>query len=681
MFAEEIKLIEDKKYYEAVVKLQSFLSSDNEKIRAEVNYFLGYIHTRWDYKAKKSKLAMRYLYNNLNSSYPHPFAYVLYADVAEDANVAINYLNRGRQLFPKDPMIYMKLFQLSLDKNAVIETIQESGLNDSILLGKVISYLLSSNQWDKVHRFIFRIFNGNVLSAEDNSYLRLIEAYANLFKNTPNYQKAQMIFEELISWDIDNRFAYSHFLGLIFSYINLENYKKATELFDRIPISNIIHDFDDMLYPLGININFESIYCTIFKKITNFFNKDLLRKNKAKVLYSMYLYYPSEIYDIYRYKKSDALILSKYLKLNFNKKVATVLFNMRCHFGQFKEAYEILWDFLKNYENPNDSDIYISQIFDHVLEDDLLCIASYTIDCFQKEEFNEKMFVESIFSEMIIRMHSLNLFEHIRNISQFILISDILDSECAFECAFAYGKDNHFRSIEIYEGIIKREPNNTSCINNLGVQYEHRGNLYDALDCYEKANTLHPSEPIYNNNLKRINKLIQDELELDVSHIIDIVSIDSLEEIGYTIGFCKKIYSINDKIMRDILLRDLKECAFAIVAQQDKLASIMCGSIIEALLMYKIVENNISKYDISEISKKKNAVNYNVNDMGLNELLFVAHKEKLINTNSYHLAHYVKDYRNIVHPAKEKRIKEKINHENVLMMWSVLKRILNELLA
>ena len=436
-----------------------------------------------------------------------------------------------------------------------------------------------------------------------------------------------------------------------------------------------------MLYPLGININFESIYCTIFKKITNFFNKDLLRKNKAKVLYSMYLYYPSEIYDIYRYKKSDALILSKYLKLNFNKKVATVLFNMRCHFGQFKEAYEILWDFLKNYENPNDSDIYISQIFDHVLEDDLLCIASYTIDCFQKEEFNEKMFVESIFSEMIIRMHSLNLFEHIRNISQFILISDILDSECAFECAFAYGKDNHFRSIEIYEGIIKREPNNTSCINNLGVQYEHRGNLYDALDCYEKANTLHPSEPIYNNNLKRINKLIQDELELDVSHIIDIVSIDSLEEIGYTIGFCKKIYSINDKIMRDILLRDLKECAFAIVAQQDKLASIMCGSIIEALLMYKIVENNISKYDISEISKKKNAVNYNVNDMGLNELLFVAHKEKLINTNSYHLAHYVKDYRNIVHPAKEKRIKEKINHENVLMMWSVLKRILNELLA
>lgn len=107
----------------------------------------------------------------------------------------------------------------------------------------------------------------------------------------------------------------------------------------------------------------------------------------------------------------------------------------------------------------------------------------------------------------------------------------------------------------------------------------------------------------------------------------------------------------------------------------------MCGSIIEALLMYKISECDISKYDISEISKKKNAKNYDVSDMGLNELLFVAHKEKLINTSSFRLAHYVRDYRNIIYPAKEKRIKEAVNHENVLTMWSVLKRILNELLT
>ena len=681
MFAEEIKLIEDKKYDEAVAKLQPFLSSDNEKIRAEVNYILGYIHTRWDYKAKNSKLAMRYLYNNLNSSYSHSFAYVLYADVAEDTNVAINYLKKGIQRFPREPMIYSKLLQHSLDKNTIIDAIQESGLNDPVLLGEVISYLLSSNQWNKVNRFIFRICNGNELSTEEYAYLNLIDAYANLFRNIPNYQKAQMTFEELITWDVDNQFAYSHFLGLIYSYINLGNYDKAIEFFDRIPISNAIYDFNDMPYPLGIEINFESIYCTIFKEITKFFYKDSLRKNKSKVLYSMYLYYPSEINSIYRYKKSDALLLSKYLKSNFNKSVATALFNMRCHFRQFKEAYEILWEFLKNYENPNNSDIYISQIFDNILEEDLLYIASHTIDYLQKEDFDEKMFVESIFSEMIIRMHSLKLYESIRNISQFISISDILGSKCAFECAFAYGTENHLRSIEIYEGIIKRNPNSMSCINNLGVQYEHKGNFYDALNCYEKAVSLCPSEPIYNNNLKRICKLIHDELELDICHSTEGISVDTLEEIGYTIDLCKKIYSISDEVMRDIILRDLKECAFAIVAKQDKLASIMCGSIIEALLMYKISECDISKYDISEISKKKNATNYDVSDMGLNELLFVAHKEKLINTSSFRLAHYVRDYRNIIHPAKEKRIKEEVNHENVLTMWSVLKRILNELLT
>ena len=156
---------------------------------------------------------------------------------------------------------------------------------------------------------------------------------------------------------------------------------------------------------------------------------------------------------------------------------------------------------------------------------------------------------------------------------------------------------------------------------------------------------------------------------------------DMLDQlIADTIDFCKTIHFIDDTTMRDILARDLRECAVAIVARQDKLASIMCGSIIEALLMCKITERGISKYDISEISKAKTANNYVVSSMSLSELLYVARQEDLITINSYRLGHYIRDYRNIVHPAKEKRMKEEINHENVLMMWSVLKRISGELL-
>lgn len=83
---------------------------------------------------------------------------------------------------------------------------------------------------------------------------------------------------------------------------------------------------------------------------------------------------------------------------------------------------------------------------------------------------------------------------------------------------------------------------------------------------------------------------------------------------------------------------------------------------------------------IKRISKSKRASNYPINEMALNELLFVAEKESIIEKNTYHLGHYIRDYRNVVHPAKEVRINEGISHGNVETMWAVLKRLIEELL-
>ena len=60
-------------------------------------------------------------------------------------------------------------------------------------------------------------------------------------------------------------------------------------------------------------------------------------------------------------------------------------------------------------------------------------------------------------------------------------------------------------------------------------------------------------------------------------------------------------------------------------------------------------------------------------------MLYVADKEGLLDKNSYHLGHYVRNYRNVVHPAKEKRMTEGISHENVLIMWTVLRRLIFKL--
>lgn len=679
MFTPIIKNIEEKEYKLAVDALVLLLDEENERVVATAHYMLGYINTCSDYSERNDRQAKRHLRLNLNSNYPHPYGYVLYAKVENDPNVVLNYLKKGIAHFPKDAEILFSLLRLSPDKNGVIGLVKKSGINDIKLISEVISQLISTGQWNEIIPFIVQLEHGSTLSEEEQNYLNLIKAYAYLFADNPDYSKAEQLLEHVICTDIDNIFAYSHYLGLIYAELKCGNLLKAIEFFDRIPISNAITDLDGWPQPLWISISFESLYQIIFKSILAAFTQDAPRKLKAGVLYSLYLYSASEIYDIYRYKKSDVATLTRFLKTNFSKEVAAAAYQMKCHFKQFEEAYDILWEFLKYYQVPEDSEVFFSEISDNATNPEICRIAQKTIEHLQNDEYTSSQFVSSIFTTLVKRLHEIKQYDLNRELAQSLSLSDILSSGCAFECAYAYGEKEQPRATAIYEALVKNEPNNSSAINNLGVHYEHAGELHKALDCYERANFIDPKDEIHQNNLARIRELIYRETEEKVLATSDAISMDALEEIGYTDQFRRKLLSIQDSEMCIILQRDIWECAIAVVAKQDKMATIMSGSIIEALLMLKLKEQGIQEYDISPISKGKKAQNYPVNEMGLNELLYVADQKGILNKNSYHLGHYIRDYRNVVHPAKELRMSEKVSHENVLTMWSILKRLVSDL--
>ena len=680
MFTPIIKNIEEKEYKLAVEALVPLLDEEDEKIVAMAHYMLGYINTRSDYAERNDYQAKRHLRLNLNSNYPHSHGYVLYSQVEEDPNIALNYLEKGTTRFPEDARILIAFLWLSPDKNDVIRIIKEKNINDVTLISEVISQLISTNQWNEIIPFIVQLEHGFTLSEEEQNYLNLIKAYAYLFADSPDYSKAEQLLENVICTDIDNIFAYSHYLGLIYAELKCGNLLKATEFFDRIPISNSITDLDGWLQPLWISISFESLYQIIFKSILAAFTQDAHRKLKAGVLYSLYLYSSSEeTSDIYRYKKSDVATLTRFLKTNFSKEVAAAAYQMKCHFKQFEEAYDILWEFLKYYRVPEDSKVFFSEISDNATNPDICRIAQKTIEHLQNDRYTSSQFVSSIFTTLVKRLHEIKQYNLNRELAQYLSLSDILSSGCAFECAYAYGEKEQPQATAIYEALVKSEPNNSSAINNLGVRYEHAGEIHKALDCYERANFIDPDEELYQNNLVRIRKSIYKEIEDKVHATSDAISMDSLEEIGYNEQFRRKLLSIQDSEMCILLQRDIWECAIAVVAKQDKMATIMSGSIIEALLMLKLKEQGIQKYDISPISKGKKAQNYPVNEMGLNELLYVADQKGILNKNSYHLGHYIRDYRNVVHPAKELRMSEKVSHENVLTMWSILKRLVSDL--
>ncbi len=677
--SEIVELIRKREYCRAKTELMEILKTGSEEEIAKSYYYLGYINTCYDYKERSDVQATRFLRYNLNSAYPVSHAYVLFARHEQDKNIAVNYLQKGTQTFPSNPQLYNALLRYSQDKDGVVQRISDVGFTDPELLGSVISHLVATNQWDKISQFAIRLENNNALDTKETAYLDLIRGYTLLFAPDADLTQTISIFEKVISEDTDNRFAYAHYMGIIYAYIQSNNLQKATEYFDRFPLTNAIHDLDDRPMALGIEINFEQQYGVIFAAVINMYQADPLRKAKAEVLRSLYRYSPSVMFDVCRYQKKDAAILTRFLKSEFIPEVAAALYCMRCHFQQFKEAYEVLWMLLRQGVDLEQYDIYLSEITEHVTDAELLDIANITLSYIKDDDYGAYTLYDSIFCELIKALHKAEKYDTIRQITQCFSVEQLANCKCAFECAFALGKADDSRTIKIYDSIISKNPSNTSAINNIGVQYERRGDLYRALECYKTALHRQPEEQIYQNNFKRINDLIRTQLSGEISKICKGISIKNLETIGYTTELCQKILAVQDEDMRRIILRDLRECAIAIVAGQDKMSTIMCGSIMEAVLMQKLTELGIAKYDISEISHSKHATNYPLIDMGLNELLFVADKEKLLDKNSYHLGHYIRDYRNVVHPAKEKRSKEEITHSNVLTMWSVLKRLVDEL--
>ena len=687
MFEDVRELIKERKYEEAEEKLMPIYKSNDSEKSAIACFLLGVIFSKWDNKKRNVKKSKDYFKENIRRNYPQPRAYYHYAKLEDDKNVSINYLRKGLEKFPNFFILYDDILSYSVDKESVISEINEKDITNIIVLENIIRYYIKSSKWGEVKKYTSKIIeNNDPPSNEKMSYL-LLEAFSYAFSENPDYRKAQTIFANVITEDIDNKLSYSHYLGYIYSSLKLNEKENVLKYFDRIPANNSICDFEDGMYYVNIYVDFLSIYKLIFDSLIDEFSKekDNERKSKAKVLYSLYLYNPSDVFDICRYKRSDMITLEKCLKKKFNPKVASALVNMYLHFGQYIEAYDTCLLLYSNGINSSDINIDISSIIDEVDDKTLLLLVDKTINFLEESDFWSNSFLSDAVNGLVEKLFSQKLYNQIRKIANNLSYENISEANIDFECAFSYGENKEKyvdKVIDLYERIIHTNPTDTAALNNLGVAYAYKNNIEKAVDLYRKAHELDPKNELYKNNLRDNLNILKKQRKEEIQKIANDISLNSLEEIGYTNDYIAKFKLIPDEKFRNILIRDLKECAIAVVAKQNKLAMIMCGSIIEALIMQKIKENGVSKYDLSDLPdcKARNKSNYPVDNMGLNELLFVADKMALLDKNNYHLGHFIRDYRNIVHPAKEIREQQEISDENSLTMWAVLKRITNDLL-
>ena len=192
----------------------------------------------------------------------------------------------------------------------------------------------------------------------------------------------------------------------------------------------------------------------------------------------------------------------------------------------------------------------------------------------------------------------------------------------------------------------------------------------------ETTRDLRPDKYQINPEIELLVSTLEKEIESekDLATIAGSISGDNLAQIGYNDILNVGLTTISSRDLQALLQRDIKEAALSVLTKCHKTTLILCGSIIEALLLEKIGARNITVFQLP------GGKNRPLSRMDLNDLLHVAHTERIIDDQLYHLGHALRGFRNLIHPSVEQRRKAiTVSEGNAKIAWQVLVKLITEL--
>lgn len=124
---------------------------------------------------------------------------------------------------------------------------------------------------------------------------------------------------------------------------------------------------------------------------------------------------------------------------------------------------------------------------------------------------------------------------------------------------------------------------------------------------------------------------------------------------------------ISDEDFRNSLENDYKEIEKCLKTEAWKAVYVLSGSIIEALLLDYLTATEYEKR-----SKHK------LRELTLQDMINVCEQEKVLSRRAAGISHAIRDYRNLIHPQKVKRLEEKIDGEGATVAQALVKMVIND---
>ena len=135
--------------------------------------------------------------------------------------------------------------------------------------------------------------------------------------------------------------------------------------------------------------------------------------------------------------------------------------------------------------------------------------------------------------------------------------------------------------------------------------------------------------------------------------------------------------------MRDILTRRWYECCKCVKAEAHLAAIVMMGGLLEALFVAranKMGDKTTLVNAVSAPKEKGTGKTINYQEWMLDSYIKVAHELNWITESAKNVADVLKEYRNYVHPEKERRHGVVLAFNDSSMFWFVTKALTRQLL-
>ena len=370
---EVLKLIRNKDYIEAEKEIEEIIKTCDldEKNKIKYYYLISLINNDYDNKNKNILKAKRYIKMCINSKFVEEPYYILYSKLEDDKIILESTIQSALKKFPRSQYLNQFAFKLKSDeqKKEFYVQIKDTPIFKEKFILLYSQFFFSQQMWNK----LVELDNYSKKVKDKINYIFFIFAIG-VAKLMSSSNKSELIqakekLENLMNLNNDNILENNLHIFLAYCYMKLNENKKFQETVYKLPIAIKYMDLDDYTY--SFEMNFSKLYKFMFTEMINYCSKNKQLKQRLSVIYSLYLFYPTQFFSIVRFSKKNIndIISGKNLFDNYIDYYKSVCYM----YDALKEKQNAFKTYLESPIHSYDKlEITLDTILEDVADDEIL---------------------------------------------------------------------------------------------------------------------------------------------------------------------------------------------------------------------------------------------------------------------------------------------------------------------